>query len=236
MAILWSWFLPFRFDQAIFTGCWLGRSGLSDHWYSSWDIRWTPVYSSVPEISRHWWCYDYYYSSGEGGSPSGYPVPHGQFSDHVCAQNFSHLFWCMLGMNSVSWYIVPTIWKEETYTYYSHLYTYAVLALHVYIFIFLHLEMNRILVFTFALSFSMILFCFVFLPQEVSLLDVRKEVNFCKKVGLPILGVVENMSGFVCPKCKVLLISVYDLATFCKYGTDSFTQAHYIFCQSHSLE
>jgi Mrp family chromosome partitioning ATPase len=39
-------------------------------------------------------------------------------------------------------------------------------------------------------------------PQEVSLLDVRKEINFCKKVGLPILGVVENMSGFVCPKCK----------------------------------
>jgi Mrp family chromosome partitioning ATPase len=39
-------------------------------------------------------------------------------------------------------------------------------------------------------------------PQEVSLLDVRKEINFCRKVGLPILGVVENMSGFVCPKCK----------------------------------
>lgn len=40
-------------------------------------------------------------------------------------------------------------------------------------------------------------------PQEVSLLDVRKEITFCKKVGLPILGVIENMSGFVCPKCKV---------------------------------
>ncbi|KAG1676000.1 Cytosolic Fe-S cluster assembly factor NUBP1 [Nymphon striatum] len=40
-------------------------------------------------------------------------------------------------------------------------------------------------------------------PQEVSLLDVRKEINFCKKVELPILGVVENMSSFVCPKCKV---------------------------------
>jgi len=39
-------------------------------------------------------------------------------------------------------------------------------------------------------------------PQEVSLIDVRKEINFCKKVGLPIIGVVENMSGFVCPKCK----------------------------------
>eukprot|EP00117_Sycon_ciliatum_P045048 scpid83037/ scgid32422/ Cytosolic Fe-S cluster assembly factor nubp1; Nucleotide-binding protein 1 len=38
-------------------------------------------------------------------------------------------------------------------------------------------------------------------PQEVALLDVRKEITFCKKVGMPVLGVVENMSGFVCPKC-----------------------------------
>jgi len=29
-------------------------------------------------------------------------------------------------------------------------------------------------------------------PQEVALMDVRKEINFCKKVGIPILGVVEN--------------------------------------------
>uniref|UniRef100_A0A8I5U5Z6 Cytosolic Fe-S cluster assembly factor NUBP1 n=2 Tax=Pongo abelii TaxID=9601 RepID=A0A8I5U5Z6_PONAB len=39
-------------------------------------------------------------------------------------------------------------------------------------------------------------------PQEVSLQDVRKEINFCRKVKLPIIGVVENMSGFICPKCK----------------------------------
>lgn len=32
-------------------------------------------------------------------------------------------------------------------------------------------------------------------PQQVSLIDVRKEVNFCKKVGIRVLGVVENMSG-----------------------------------------
>ncbi|EMR08776.1 hypothetical protein PNEG_02946 [Pneumocystis murina B123] len=38
-------------------------------------------------------------------------------------------------------------------------------------------------------------------PQEVSLLDVRKEVNFCRKIGLPILGIVENMSIFICPHC-----------------------------------
>ncbi|KAG0674125.1 cytosolic Fe-S cluster assembly factor nbp35 [Kluyveromyces marxianus] len=39
-------------------------------------------------------------------------------------------------------------------------------------------------------------------PQEVALLDVRKEINFCKKAGINILGLVENMSGFVCPNCK----------------------------------
>ena len=40
-------------------------------------------------------------------------------------------------------------------------------------------------------------------PQEVSLMDVRREINFCRKVNLPILGVVENMSGFICPSCLV---------------------------------
>ncbi|KAJ3089768.1 Nucleotide-binding protein 2, partial [Quaeritorhiza haematococci] len=39
-------------------------------------------------------------------------------------------------------------------------------------------------------------------PQAVSLSDVRKELNFCKKVQIPILGVVENMSGYVCPHCS----------------------------------
>lgn len=38
-------------------------------------------------------------------------------------------------------------------------------------------------------------------PQEVSLLDVRKEIDFCNKAGIKILGLVENMSGFVCPNC-----------------------------------
>ncbi len=39
-------------------------------------------------------------------------------------------------------------------------------------------------------------------PQEVSLLDVRKEIDFCRKAGIKVLGVVENMSGFVCSNCK----------------------------------
>ena len=38
-------------------------------------------------------------------------------------------------------------------------------------------------------------------PQEVSLQDVRKEISFCQKVNLPIIGLIENMSGFVCPSC-----------------------------------
>jgi len=38
-------------------------------------------------------------------------------------------------------------------------------------------------------------------PQDVALIDVRKAITFCRQVKLPILGVVENMSGFVCPHC-----------------------------------
>lgn len=39
-------------------------------------------------------------------------------------------------------------------------------------------------------------------PQAVSTGDVRREITFCKKIGLRILGIVENMSGFVCPHCS----------------------------------
>jgi ATP-binding protein involved in chromosome partitioning len=38
-------------------------------------------------------------------------------------------------------------------------------------------------------------------PQEVALAAVRKSITFCQKLDLPVLGVVENMSGFVCPGC-----------------------------------
>ena len=38
-------------------------------------------------------------------------------------------------------------------------------------------------------------------PQEVALADVRKSINFCKTVKMEILGLVENMSGFICPHC-----------------------------------
>jgi len=39
-------------------------------------------------------------------------------------------------------------------------------------------------------------------PQEVSLLDSRKAVNMVKSMKLPVLGIVENMSGLICPHCK----------------------------------
>ena len=38
-------------------------------------------------------------------------------------------------------------------------------------------------------------------PQELALADVRKCINFCRKLEIPMLGVVENMSGFTCPQC-----------------------------------
>ncbi|MRR16206.1 MAG: ATP-binding protein [Deltaproteobacteria bacterium] len=38
-------------------------------------------------------------------------------------------------------------------------------------------------------------------PQRVAAVDVRKSVSFCRQVNVPVLGIVENMSGFVCPKC-----------------------------------
>jgi Mrp family chromosome partitioning ATPase len=39
-------------------------------------------------------------------------------------------------------------------------------------------------------------------PQAISISDVKKELNFCAKTGVKVLGVVENMAGFVCPHCK----------------------------------
>src|SRR6056297_3749351 len=39
-------------------------------------------------------------------------------------------------------------------------------------------------------------------PQEVAIIDVQKSISFCNKVNMPVLGVVENMSGFNCPHCN----------------------------------
>ncbi len=42
-------------------------------------------------------------------------------------------------------------------------------------------------------------------PQELSLADVRKSINFCRRVGMEILGLVENMSGLQCPYCGKII-------------------------------
>jgi ATP-binding protein involved in chromosome partitioning len=38
-------------------------------------------------------------------------------------------------------------------------------------------------------------------PQEISLADVRKSISFCRTVKMPVFGLIENMSGSVCPHC-----------------------------------
>jgi ATP-binding protein involved in chromosome partitioning len=38
-------------------------------------------------------------------------------------------------------------------------------------------------------------------PQEISLLDIRKSITFCRQVTMPVVGILENMSGLICPHC-----------------------------------
>lgn len=38
-------------------------------------------------------------------------------------------------------------------------------------------------------------------PQDVALVDVEKSISFCNELKLNLLGIIENMSGFVCPHC-----------------------------------
>lgn len=44
-------------------------------------------------------------------------------------------------------------------------------------------------------------------PQDVAIDDVRRSVGFCRELGNPVLGIVENLSGFHCPQCG----SVHDI-------------------------
>ncbi|MBN2128632.1 MAG: P-loop NTPase [Sedimentisphaerales bacterium] len=39
-------------------------------------------------------------------------------------------------------------------------------------------------------------------PQDLAIVDVRKCVTFCRQLDIPVAGVIENMSGFVCPHCN----------------------------------
>jgi Mrp family chromosome partitioning ATPase len=38
-------------------------------------------------------------------------------------------------------------------------------------------------------------------PQDIALVSVRKSINFVKKMNMPVVGIIENMSGFECPHC-----------------------------------
>ena len=38
-------------------------------------------------------------------------------------------------------------------------------------------------------------------PQDVATVDVSRSINFCRQMHMPVVGLVENMSGFVCPHC-----------------------------------
>ena len=38
-------------------------------------------------------------------------------------------------------------------------------------------------------------------PQDLALIDARKGLNMFRKVDIPVLGIIENMSTFICPKC-----------------------------------
>ena len=39
-------------------------------------------------------------------------------------------------------------------------------------------------------------------PQKVSILDSTRAINFAKLINLNLLGIIENMSGFICPDCQ----------------------------------
>lgn len=39
--------------------------------------------------------------------------------------------------------------------------------------------------------------------QAVAVGDVRRELTFCRKTGIPVIGIIENMSGYKCPHCSV---------------------------------
>lgn len=42
-------------------------------------------------------------------------------------------------------------------------------------------------------------------PQEVSVIDAERAINMAKHLNIPLIGVVENMSGFICPHCSAVI-------------------------------
>jgi ATP-binding protein involved in chromosome partitioning len=60
-------------------------------------------------------------------------------------------------------------------------------------------------------------------PQDIALIDARKGLKMFEKVGIPILGVVENMSTHICPKCghESHIFGTGGAERMCKdYGTE----------------
>lgn len=57
-------------------------------------------------------------------------------------------------------------------------------------------------------------------PQEISLADVRKAINFLQYTDAPILGLVENMSGLLCPSCGA------EIEIFKKGGGEKLAQSY----------
>ena len=57
-------------------------------------------------------------------------------------------------------------------------------------------------------------------PQELSWQDVRKEIDFCSKSGIPLIGIVINMCYFICPCCNsaeyILPNKVKEIEEFCR--------------------
>ncbi|CAG0913783.1 unnamed protein product [Notodromas monacha] len=45
--------------------------------------------------------------------------------------------------------------------------------------------------------------------QMVAVNDVRREITFCRKLSIPMVGIIENMSGYVCPNCSILPCSSF---------------------------
>ncbi|MFC1489603.1 iron-sulfur cluster carrier protein MrpORP [Candidatus Latescibacterota bacterium] len=56
-------------------------------------------------------------------------------------------------------------------------------------------------------------------PQRVSIDDVRKSITFCRKLDMNILGIIENMSGFVCPHCDNT-VNIFDAGGGEKLGIE----------------
>jgi Mrp family chromosome partitioning ATPase len=57
-------------------------------------------------------------------------------------------------------------------------------------------------------------------PQEIALLDARKSIGFVKRLKVPVIGIIENMSGFVCPHCH------REVNIFKKGGGEEFARAN----------